>query len=111
MANLGRNLVERRGDYRECREIVRMSVALNHLRRHRGRLQSQPGADFLFEFRREMRKRPHRAGELSDAQILTGSLEAGYIALRLGIPVGDFESERDRLGVDAMRPPAHWRVL
>ena len=52
-----------------------------------------------------------RAGKLAHAQIFGGGLEARDIALRLRIPVGDFESEGDGLGVDAVGPPDHGSVF
>ena len=54
---------------------------------------------------------PDRARELAYAQIFGGGLEARDIALRLRIPVGDFESEGDRFGVDAVGAADHRRIL
>ena len=56
VANFGRDLIERRSDHGERREIVRMAVALNDLRRHSCSFQSQAGAHFLLEFRRKVGK-------------------------------------------------------
>src|SRR5579863_734675 len=53
----------------------------------------------------------HRAGELSYAHILGGSFESSDVALRLGIPVGDFESEGDGLGVDPVGAADRGRVF
>ena len=76
VADFGCDLVERRRDRSERCQVVGMAVALNYLGRHSGSLQSQPGADLLFEFRREMGKRSHRARELAYTQIFGGGLEA-----------------------------------
>ena len=58
-----------------------------------------------------MGKRSHRARELAYAQIFGGGLEARDVALRLRIPVGDFESEGDGFGVDAVGAADHRRVF
>ena len=68
-------------------------------------------ADFLFEFRREVGEDSDCAGELADAHVFGGGHEARDVALRFGIPVGDFESEGDGLGVDAVSAADHGRVF
>ena len=88
-----------------------MAIALNHLRRHRGSLQSQARAHFLFEFRREVGKRSYRARELAHTQIFGGGLEARDVTQSLRIPVGDLESKGDGFGVDAVGSPDHRRVF
>ena len=49
-----------------------------------------------------MRERPNRAGEFSHAHSLRGLGEARAIAFVLAPPVGDLESKRGGLGVDAV---------
>ena len=93
VADFGRDLVERGGDHRQRRQIMRVPVALDHLRRNRRRLQSQPRADFFFQFRAQMREGSDRAGKLAHPHILRGGSEARDVALRFGIPVGQLESE------------------
>jgi hypothetical protein len=56
-------------------------------------------------------KRSHRARELAHSQIFGGGLEALDVALRLRIPVGDFESKGDGFGVNAVSAPDHRRVF
>jgi hypothetical protein len=46
MADFGGNLVESAGDDREGRQKVGMAVALDHLRRNRGRLQTKAARKF-----------------------------------------------------------------
>jgi hypothetical protein len=88
-----------------------VTVALNHLRRNRRGFQSQTGADFFFQFRREMGKDTHRAGKLSHAHIFGSGGKTGDVALRFRIPVGEFKAEGDGFGVDAVRASHHGRVF
>src|SRR2546422_5125760 len=111
VANLGGDFVKRGGDHRERGQIVRVAITLDDLRRDRSRLQSQPGANLLFQVRGEVRESTYRARELADAQVFTGGCETDDVTLRLGIPVRDFESECDWFGMDAMRTPDHGRVF
>ncbi len=111
VADLGGDLVQRRGDHGERAEIVRVAVALDNLRGDRGGFQSQARADFFFEFGREVGEDSDRAGELSYAHVFGGGHEARDVALGLGIPVGDFESEGDGLGVDAVGAADHGSVF
>ena len=111
VADFGGDLVERRSDHGERGEIVRVAIALDHLRGDRRGFQSQARADLLFEFGREVGEDADRAGELSDAHVFGGGHEARDVALRFGIPVGELESEGDGLGVDAVRASDHGRVF
>ena len=88
-----------------------MAIALDDLRSYCGGFQSEARADFFFEFWREVGEDSDRAGEFSDAHVFGGGHEARDIALRLRIPVGEFESEGDGLGVDAVRASDHGRVF
>jgi hypothetical protein len=56
-----------------------------------GGFQSQARADLFFEFGREVSEDSDRAREFSYPHVFRGSHEACDVALRLGIPVGDFE--------------------
>ena len=82
--------------------IVRVAIALNHLRSHRRDVQPKPLADALFNFRAEMRSIAHRAGNFADGHLRGGIAEALDVALIFREPVGDFQSERDRLGVNSV---------
>jgi hypothetical protein len=90
---------------------MRVSIALDHLRRNRGSFQSQPRADLLFEFRREMREDANCARELAHTHVFRSGHEPRNVALRLGIPVGDLEAECDGLSVNAVSAPDHGSVL
>ena len=51
------------------------------------------------------------AGELADAQVFGGGVEAGEVALHLGVPVEQLEAEGGGLGVDAVGAADDGRVL
>ena len=68
-------------------------------------------ADLLFVLRIEVRAVADRAGELADAHLLGGHLEALDVALHLGVPVGKLQAEGDRLGMDAVGAADLRRVL
>ena len=57
-----------------------MTVALNDLRRNRRDRQAQPLADFLLDFRTEMRARAHGAGNFTDGHFRGGAAEARDVA-------------------------------
>src|SRR5271169_7231002 len=54
VAYLGRDIVEGRGDDRECSDVKSMAVTLNDLRRYCRNIQTQPLADLLLVLRIEM---------------------------------------------------------
>ncbi len=58
-----------------------------------------------------MRENSYRAGKLSDSHVLGRRRKARNIALHLRIPVRQLESERDGLGMNAVRASNHRRVL
>ena len=60
-----------------------MTIALDHLRRNRRRLQAQARANLLFDLRRQVGKDSHRARELSHAHVLGRRLKSRNVALRL----------------------------
>ena len=59
--------------------------------------------DALFVLRLEMAEGSDGAGELADAHVFCGCLEAHKVPLHLGIPVQQLEAEGRGLGVDAVR--------
>ena len=76
MANFLRDAFERRGDDGERREILRVTIAFDHLRSDWRGGKAQTLADFLFDFRAEMRAGADRAGNFADGQLLRGDLKA-----------------------------------
>ena len=88
-----------------------MAVALDDLRGDGGGFQSEARTDLFFEFGREVGEDADGAGELADAHVFGGGLEAGDVALHLGIPVGELEAEGDGLGVDAVGAADHGGVF
>ena len=97
-----RDAFQRCGDDRQRGEILRVAVAFNHLRSDRRGREAEAMADFLFDFRTQMRASAHRAGNFADGDLLRGDLKAREIAAIFGVPVGDFQAEGNRLGVNAV---------
>ncbi len=93
------------------RDVGRVAIALNHLRGNGRGLQAEPRADALFVLRLQMAEGADGAGELADAHVFGGSIEAGEVALHLGVPVEQLEAECRGLGVDAVRAADGRRVL
>ena len=88
-----------------------MAVALDHLGGDgRGR-EAEPLADFVFDVGAEMRAGADRAGNFPHGHFARGGREALGVAAIFGEPVRDFQSKRDRLGVNAVRAPDFGRVL
>jgi hypothetical protein len=76
MADLGRDLVQRRSQHGKRRNVMRMPVALDHLRCHRRGLQPQTLADADLMLRLQVTECAHRAGKLADTHILCRRMEA-----------------------------------
>ena len=103
VADLERELVERRGDDGERREQLRVTVALEDLCRGRRRLEAEPLAGDPLELRVGGRVRADGAGELADAHALERARDARAAAVELERPAGELQPERRRLGVHAVR--------
>ena len=73
--------------------ILRVAVALDHLRGDRRRRQAEPLADFLLDFGAEVRARADRAGNFPDGHLARRDLEALGVAAIFRVPVRDFQSE------------------
>ena len=58
-----------------------------------------------------MSKRAHRSGKLSHPHVFGGAAKARDVALGLGVPVGQLETKRDGLGVNAVGTADHGRVF
>ena len=82
---------------------LRVAIALDDLRRDRGRLQLEPPADGGLDRRRQVREGADGAGNLADADDLARAAQARQVALQLGIPERQLQAERHRLGVHAVR--------
>src|SRR5438874_2695008 len=110
MANFRGDFVEGAGYHGKSSEISRMAVALNNLRQNCGSFQSQARADFFFQLRAEVGKGADRPGELSYTHVLRCVLKTRNIALGLGVPVGQLDSESNRFGMDTVGASNHWCV-
>ena len=110
-ADFRRELVERRGDQRQCRHIFRMAVALQRLRRDRRRRNAELAADELLRrtdrcsrtcrprrtFCRIARRSPHA--------------EPLQVALHFLVPKRQLQTESRRLGMHAVRTAHHRRIF
>ena len=86
----------------ESGDVGGVAVALDDLGGDRRRLEAEARADALFVFRFQMAEGADGAGELADAHVFGGGVEAGEVALHLGVPVEELEAEGGGLGVDAV---------
>ena len=105
------NLVEGAAEDGQRADVGGMTVALDDLRGDGRRLEAEARADALFVLRLEVAEGADGAGKLADAHVFGGCLEAGKVALHLGVPVQQLETEGRRLGVDAVSAADGGRVL
>ena len=68
-------------------------------------------ADPLFSLRPDMPEGSHGARDLPDAQVFGGRFQTSRAARHFVIPERQFQTESNRLGVDAVGPPDLDRVL
>ena len=109
-AHLERKLFQRRAGNGDRAQQLGMPVALNHLRRHRRRLESERAAHSRLNRRVEMRVRTDRAGDFSDRDRSPRAPQPLFIALQLGIPECQLQPEGQRLGMHAVGAPDHRRL-
>ena len=88
-----------------------MAVALEDLRGDGDGLEAEFGADGLFVLGLEVAEGTDGAGELADAEVFGGGVEAGEVALHLGVPEQELEAEGGGFGVDAVGAADDGRVL
>src|SRR6185312_2722156 len=103
VTDLERDLLETRRQSRERRHELRMPVALDNLRRDRRGLEAKARANLLLHVGTDMRESPDGAGDFPNTKILRRSLEPLLVAPGFGVPDGQLQPERDRLGMDAVR--------
>ena len=86
-----------------------MAVPRDDLSRRRFALQSQPLAHEPLHLGVAAGVDADGARQLSDSHPFDGAGEPLTVAIELEGPTGELCAERDRLGVDAVRPPGHRR--
>src|SRR6185437_10062580 len=64
--------------------------------------EAEAGADGLFVLGLEVAEGADGTGELTDAEVFGGGVEAGEVALDLGVPEEELEAEGGGFGVDAV---------
>jgi hypothetical protein len=103
MADLGREALERGRDERECREQLRMPVALEDLRRARRRLDAEPLARDPLDLGVHSGVLPDGPRQLADPESLDRPSDALAVPVDRERPAGELEPEGHRLGVHAVR--------
>jgi hypothetical protein len=96
-----------RGDERECSDEFGVEVALDDLRGDGCWSKAELLADEGLYFRGEMRAGAHGAGELADRHRRLRCLQPLQRAAKLIVHQRHLETERRRLGVDAMAAADH----
>ena len=83
-------------------DVGGVAVALDYLSCNRYGSQPQFGADCFFVLGLEVAEGADGSGELADAEVFGGGVEAGEVALHLGVPEEELEAEGGGFGVDAV---------
>src|SRR6185295_16474686 len=107
--DLGREALHRCGGEAERREEFRMPVARYDLRGHRFGDEAETLAGDALHLGIAATVHADRPGDLADADSGERALDPVAFALELERPAGELDAERDRLGMDAVRPPDHHR--
>ena len=83
-------------------DVGGVAVALDDLSGDGYGLEAEFGADGFFVLGLEVAEGADGAGELADAEVFGGGVEAGEVALHLGVPEQELEAEGGGFGVDAV---------
>jgi hypothetical protein len=109
-ANLERDLLQRRCRHGQGGAELGMAIALDDLRRHRLRAQTEGGAHLVLDLGVDVGEVTHRAGELAHRHDVARPTQPLEIAPGLDVPHGDLEAKRGRLRVHPVRAPHRQRV-
>ena len=107
MPELRRPPLDARADERHSGHELGVDVALHDLRRDRGRLEAKLAADERLDLWREVGVGADGAGELADGDAWLEGLESLERAAKLVVHQRHLETERRRLGVDAVAASDH----
>ena len=102
VADFGGDLVERAAEDGEGGDVGGVAVALDDLRGDGYGFETQFVADCFFVLGLEVAEGADGSGELADAEVFGGGVEAGEVALHLGVPEQELEAEGGGFGVDAV---------
>ncbi len=102
VADFGGDLVERGAEDGERGDVGGVAVALDDLRGDGYGLEVEGVADGGFVLGLEVAEGADGSGELADAEVFGGGVEAGEVALHLGVPEEELEAEGGGFGVDAV---------
>ena len=111
MAELDGRLIDDGGDERERLHERRVPIALHHLGRRRLEPDAELPAHGFFHGGIEMRERADGAGDLADRGLVERAREPLATPAQGAVQHQQLQPERRRLGMDAVGPPDHRRVL
>ena len=111
MADFDGDFVQGAAEDGERGDVGGVAVALDDLRGNGRGLEAEARADAFFVLGLQVAEGADRAGELAHAHVLGCGVEAGQVALHLGVPVEQLEAEGRGLGVDAVGAADGGRVL
>ena len=111
VADLGRELIQGGPDQSKRQQKFGVPIPGNNLARDRCRREPEPSTDVLFHERRQMSEGPDGAREFTIGNSFLGPPEAVEIAPRFAIPKREFQTKGHRLGMNAVRPTDHDRLL
>jgi len=102
VADLGGDLVERGTEDGQRGDVGGVAVALQDLRGDGGGGEAEFGEDGLFVFGLELAEGADGAGDLADAEVFGGGIEATEVAAHLGVPEQELHAEGGGFGVDTV---------
>src|SRR6185437_2556975 len=111
VADFDGDFVERAADDGKRGNVSGVAVSLDDLGGNGRGLEAEACADAVFMLGLEMTEGADGAGELSDAHVFGGGIEADKIAPHLRVPIEQLEAEGGGLGVDAVSAADDGRVL
>ena len=92
-------------------DVGGVAVALDYLCCDGYGSRPSSATDRFFVLGLEVAEGADGSGELADAEVFGGGVEAGEVALDLGVPEEELEAEGGGLGVDAVGAADDGRVL
>src|SRR6185437_13522388 len=98
-------------DNREGGHVMSVPVAFNYLRRNGRDVQAKAPANFLFDFRSQVRACANCSCNLADGHFLGCLAKTRQIATILVVPIRNLQPERDGLRVNTVSTPNLGNVL
>jgi len=111
LADFGGHLVERAAEDGEGGDVGGVAVALDYLGGDGYGFEVEGGTDGFFVLRLEAAAGAYGSREFADAEVFGCGVEAGEVALHLGVPEQELEAEGGGFGVDSVGAADDGRVL